>query len=87
MHAMTMSHLRDAHGGESMAHMRYQIWGGLAKEEGYPNVSRLFAAISSAETIHATNHFHELRTKEEIHYVLRWQSLVLAAHRRIFRGV
>lgn len=63
MHAMTASHLRNAHGGESMAHMRYQIWGGIAKQEGYPNVSRLFTAISSAETIHAINHFHELRKR------------------------
>jgi rubrerythrin len=63
MHAMTASHLRNAHGGESMAHMRYQIWGDVAKHEGYPNVSRLFYAISSAEIIHATNHFHELRNE------------------------
>jgi rubrerythrin len=63
VHAMTVSHLRNAHGGESMAHMRYQIWGNVAKQEGYPNASRLFSAISSAETIHATNHFHELRNE------------------------
>jgi rubrerythrin len=61
MHPITAGNLHNAHGGESMAHMRYRIWGNIAKQEGYPNVARLFEAISSAETIHATNHFQELR--------------------------
>jgi rubrerythrin len=60
MHAITAANLRNAHGGESMAHMRYMIWGDTAEEEGFANVARLFKAISSAETIHATNHFREL---------------------------
>lgn len=63
MHAITVDHLRNAHGGESMAHMRYQLWGDIARQEGYINISRLFKAISSAETIHASNHFQELRNE------------------------
>jgi rubrerythrin len=63
MHKMTASHLKNAHGGESMAHMRYQTWGHIARQEGYSNISRLFYAISSAETIHATNHFRELKSE------------------------
>lgn len=54
---MTATNLRDAHGGESMAHMRYKIWADKALEEGFENVARLFRAISHAERIHATNHF------------------------------
>ncbi len=61
MHAMTVANLHNAHGGESMAHMRYLLWGNHAGEEGFPNVARLFKAIASAETIHASNHFRELK--------------------------
>lgn len=57
MHDMTLQHLRNAHGGESMAHMRYKIWADKAEEEGFPNVARMFRAISAAEQVHATNHF------------------------------
>jgi rubrerythrin len=61
MHAITATNLRNAHGGESMAHMRYIIWGDRAQKEGFPNVARLFRAIASAETVHASNHFRELK--------------------------
>lgn len=63
MHKITASNLRNAHGGESMAHMRYKIWGDTVEQEGRPNVARLFRAIASAETIHATNHFRELKNE------------------------
>ncbi|MBI2935132.1 MAG: rubrerythrin family protein, partial [Chloroflexi bacterium] len=53
--------LRNAHAGESMAHMRYMVWGEVARKQGYANIERLFQAISFAETIHATNHFRELK--------------------------
>lgn len=61
MNEMTAANLRSAYGGESMAHMRYKIWGEKAKEDGFPNVSRLFEAIAYAEEVHASNHFTELR--------------------------
>jgi rubrerythrin len=61
MHAMTAANLRSAFGGESMAHMRYQIWGDRAEKEGFPNVARLFRAVSYAERVHATNHFGAMR--------------------------
>jgi rubrerythrin len=61
MHKITAANLKNAHGGESMAHMRYDIWGDTAEKEGLPNIARLFRAIASAETIHATNHFRELK--------------------------
>lgn len=57
--AMTADFLRSAYGGESMAHMRYMIWGDMAAKEGFPNIAKLFEAISYAERVHATNHFHE----------------------------
>jgi rubrerythrin len=60
MHAMTAANLRNAYGGESMAHMRYKVWGDKAEEDGFPNVARLFRAIAQAERIHAGNHFTHL---------------------------
>jgi len=60
MHSITATNLRNAHGGESMAHMRYLIWGDAAEREGFSNVARLFRAIASAETVRASNHFSEL---------------------------
>jgi rubrerythrin len=61
MHEMTAANLRSAFGGESMAHMRYHIWGEKAEKDGFPNVGRLFQAIADAERVHAANHFVELR--------------------------
>lgn len=60
MHAITATNLRNAHGGESMANRRYEIWADKAWEEGYPNIARLFHAIAYAETVHARNHFEAL---------------------------
>lgn len=57
MNDMTAAHLRSAFGGESMAHMRYKIWGAKAADDGFANVGRLFEAISLAEQVHASNHF------------------------------
>ena len=61
MHDMTAANLRSAFGGESMAHMRYKIWSDVAENDGFPNVARLFRAISRAEQVHATNHFDSLK--------------------------
>ena len=60
MHAMTASDLRSAFGGESMAHMRYKVWADRAEADGFPNVARLFRAISFAEQCHATGHFNAM---------------------------
>ena len=59
--AMTADFLRSAYGGESMAHMRYLIWGDVADKEGMPNIGRLFRAIAYAEWAHADNHFRVLK--------------------------
>ena len=60
VHAMTAGNLRSAYGGESMAHMRYLVWGEKAKQDGFPNVGRLFRSIAYAEQVHATNHLFRL---------------------------
>ncbi|SET09884.1 Rubrerythrin [Natronincola peptidivorans] len=62
--AMTADFLRSAYGGESMAHMRYLIWGDVADKEGMPNIGRLFRAIAYAEYAHADNHFRELKDQK-----------------------
>ncbi len=61
MNAMTAENLRSAYGGESQAHMRYNIWADVAEKDGFPNVARLFRAISFAEEIHAKGHFRVLK--------------------------
>ncbi|ERK28549.1 rubrerythrin family protein [Clostridium intestinale] len=61
--AMTADFLRSAYGGESMAHMRYIIWGDAAEKDGYPNIARLFKAVAYAEWAHAKNHFNVLKNQ------------------------
>ena len=78
MHAMTASNLRSAFGGESMAHMRYGIWGAKAKADGFPSVARLFAAVAYAEEVHAGNHFKELSNDIAGHDVLAGAGFGLA---------
>jgi len=58
----TAANLRSAFGGESMAHMRYLVWGADAEKQGFANVARLFEAVAFAEQVHAQGHFQELRT-------------------------
>lgn len=60
---MTADFLRSAYGGESMAHMRYLIWGDIADKENMPNIGRLFRAIAYAEWAHADNHFKALKER------------------------
>ena len=61
MHAMTKANLEAAFAGESQAHMKYMAFAAQAKAEGYPEIARLFTAISYAEQVHATNHLKELQ--------------------------
>jgi rubrerythrin len=61
MHDVTASNLRSAYGGESMAHQRYAVWASKADKDGFPNVARLFRAVSHSEMVHAWNHFVKLR--------------------------
>lgn len=67
--AMTADFLRSAYGGESMAHMRYLIWGDSAEKDGYPNIGRLFKAVAYAEWAHAKNHFNVLKDQVGDHTV------------------
>ena len=60
MRKMTEDNLKAAFAGESQAHMRYLIFSEKAEAEGFPNIARLFKAISHAEKVHATNHFNAL---------------------------
>ncbi len=60
MKRITEANLNTAYAGESMAHMRYNIFADVAESEGKPNISRLFRSIAFAEKVHATNHYKEL---------------------------
>jgi len=76
--AMTASNLRSAHGGESMAHMRYKVWADKAEKDGFPNVARLFTAVSHAEHVHSWNHFSRLRVEPGDHTVIAGAGFGLA---------
>ena len=60
MHAITQANLEAAFAGESQAHIKYMIFADQAEKEGYPQIARLFRAISFAEQVHATNHLRQL---------------------------
>ncbi len=60
MREMTRRALSDAFAGESQAHMKYLAFSAAAEKEGYPNIARLFKAVSFAEQVHATNHARHL---------------------------
>jgi rubrerythrin len=60
MHKMTQANLEAAFAGESQAHVKYHIFAERAEREGFPNVARLFRAVSYAELVHATGHFKVL---------------------------
>jgi len=57
---MTEANLMNAFAGESQARVRYLIFADRAKQEGFPNVARLFTAVSDAEQVHATHHYRQL---------------------------
>lgn len=61
MKEMTQANLRSAFGGESQARNRYDIWGEVAKKEGFDNVARLFHCTAAAEKVHATLHFKAMK--------------------------
>ncbi|MEL9914420.1 MAG: rubrerythrin family protein [Thermoplasmatales archaeon] len=60
MKSMTEKNLNDAYCGESKAAMKYMIYSDVAEKNGFPNIAKLFRAISYAETVHATNHYRSL---------------------------
>ena len=60
MRNQTEGNLKGAFAGESQAHMRYLAFADKAEKEGFPNVARLFRAISFAEQAHATGHLRTL---------------------------
>lgn len=65
MKKMTEQNMINAFGGESQAHMRYKHFAKIADKENYPNVARLFNAIADAETVHAFDHYKELKHLKE----------------------
>ena len=56
LNPMTKESLTAAFAGESQAAEKYLVLAEQAEDEGYPNVAKLFRAISFAETRHARNH-------------------------------
>ncbi len=55
MNEMSKKTLQEALAGESEAHTKYLLFAEKARDEGYPNVARLFEAVAYAERVHARN--------------------------------
>ena len=51
----TDENLKKAVAGESQAYRRYRAFADRAAREGYPNIAKLFRAVSESEAVHATN--------------------------------
>jgi rubrerythrin len=66
----TEDNLKEAFAGESQANRKYLAFAKKAEEEGFKQVAKLFRAAAEAETVHAHNHFRELKgvqsTKENL---------------------
>ena len=56
----TQRNLYEAFVGEAKAHRRLLAFARKAEEGGYPQVAKLFRAISAAEGVHADNHLRLL---------------------------
>lgn len=54
------SQLARAFAGEAQAHVRNLAYARKAREEGYPQVARLFAAVALAEKVHAEEYLKYL---------------------------
>lgn len=52
----TIANLRAAYIAEINASRRYELYSKKAQEEGYPEIAKLFRAISKSEDIHSLNH-------------------------------
>ena len=58
---MTEESLKAAFAGESQAAEKYMVFAEQAEEEGFPNIAKMFRAISFAETRHARNHLRVMK--------------------------
>ncbi|HTY92107.1 MAG TPA: rubrerythrin family protein [Methanocella sp.] len=61
MKKATARSVRDAFGAESAAHMRYLIFSEQAGYENFPNVARLFRALTFAGQVHAIAHYRQAK--------------------------
>ncbi len=56
----TLENLHGAFAGESKASRKYVYFAEKAEKDGYSQISRLFRAVSEAETVHARNHLESM---------------------------
>lgn len=56
----TKDDLKDAFAGESQANQKYRAFAEKAKQDGFPNIARLFRTTAEAERIHAEGHLKAL---------------------------
>jgi len=52
----SIENLKKAITGETGANAKYTLFSKIAQNEGYPNISKMFAAAAAAEAVHIKNH-------------------------------
>ena len=65
----SIENLKKAITGETAANAKYTLFSKIAQNEGYPNISKLFAAAAAAEAVHIKNHNAALVKLGEKEYV------------------
>ena len=74
----TKENLNEAFAGESQANRRYLAYAQKAKEEGLPEIAKLFHAAAEAETVHALAHLKVTgdieSTKENLEKAMQGES-------------
>ena len=74
----TNENLNDAFAGESQANRRYLAYAKKAKQEGFPEIAKLFHAAAEAETVHALAHLRVTgdiqSTKENLEKAMKGES-------------
>ena len=67
--------MKEAFTGEAKAVVRLRLFADKAEEEGYPQIAKLFRAISEAELIHAKRHLKNMKilTNTEEHLKISFE--------------
>lgn len=73
--SVTDENLKKAFIGESQANRKYIAFSNKAKEEGFPNIAKIFRVAAKAETIHALNQIDSMggvkSTRENLEDAIR----------------
>ena len=80
----TQDNVKAAFAGESKAALRLKAFARQADKEEYPQLARLFRAVSEAETVHALRHIKNMKliggTEDNLKYAFEQETTVSGNH-------